>query len=53
MHVLYQGEAAVGRISLGADWKVSVSDELLYALRGAFGDDYVRLRYASGSDGSA
>ncbi|MEE6246623.1 MAG: DNA polymerase III subunit alpha [Pseudomonadota bacterium] len=53
VHVLYQGEAAVGRISLGADWKVSVSDELLYALRGAFGEDYVRLRYASGSDGSA
>ena len=53
VHVLYQGETAVGRISLGADWKVSVSDELLYALRGAFGDDYVRVRYASGSDGSA
>ncbi|GIS20337.1 MAG: hypothetical protein CM15mP120_22530 [Pseudomonadota bacterium] len=27
VHVLYQGEAAVGRISLGADWKVSVSDD--------------------------
>ena len=50
VHVLYQGESAVGRISLGADWKVSVSDELLYALRNAFGDDYVRVRYAQGTD---
>ena len=53
MHVIYQGEAAVGESAWVLMRKVSVSDELLYALRGAFGDDYVRLRYASGSDGSA
>ena len=47
MHVLYR-ETAVGQLAC-ADFVVS--DELLYALRGAFGDDYARLRYASGSDG--
>ena len=51
MHVLYQGHSAVGRISLGADWRVSVSDELLQSLRTAFGDSYVRVQYAGGADG--
>jgi DNA polymerase-3 subunit alpha len=50
VHVVYQGESAVGRISLGADWKVSISDELLYALRSAFGDDYVRVCYTATAD---
>lgn len=50
VHVLYQGQNAVGRISLGTDWKVAVSDELLHALRSAFGDGYVRVQYAAGAD---
>ena len=53
VHVLYQGHSAVGRISLGADWRVSVSDELLQSLRLAFGDSYVRVQYAGGADGSS
>ena len=53
VHVLYQGHSAVGRISLGADWRVSVSDELLQSLRSAFGDSYVRVQYAGGADGSS
>ncbi|HBK12623.1 MAG TPA: DNA polymerase III subunit alpha, partial [Gammaproteobacteria bacterium] len=51
VHVLYQGHSAVGRISLGADWRGSVSDELLQSLRTAFGDSYVRVQYAGGADG--
>ena len=51
VHVLYQGQSAVGRISLGADWRVIVSDELLHSLRSAFGDRYVRVQYAGGADG--
>ncbi len=51
VHVLYRGQDAVGRISLGVDWKVAVSDELLHALRSAFGDNYVRVQYAAGADG--
>jgi DNA polymerase-3 subunit alpha len=53
VHVLYQGHSAVGRISLGVDWRVSVSDELLQSLRSAFGDNYVRVQYAGGADGSS
>lgn len=53
VHVLYQGHSAVGRISLGADWRVSVSDELLQSLRTAFGDSYVRVQYAGGADSSS
>ncbi|HAH80965.1 MAG TPA: DNA polymerase III subunit alpha, partial [Gammaproteobacteria bacterium] len=53
VHVLYQGHSAVGRISLGADWRGLVSDELLQSLRSAFGDSYVRVQYAGGADGSS
>ena len=48
--VLYQagdGEAgARGRITLGPDWHVRPSDDLLARLRSEFGDERVRLTYA-------
>jgi DNA polymerase-3 subunit alpha len=52
VNVLYQtengsGEAARGRIRLGAQWCVNPSDELLRALRAEFGDDRVDLNYVA------
>ena len=48
--VLYQagdGEAgARGRITLGPDWHVRPSDDLLARLRSEFGDERVKLTYA-------
>ncbi len=45
--VLYSGEAAAARISLGQDWQVQASDDLLRSLRDEFGN-CVRLEYATG-----
>jgi DNA polymerase-3 subunit alpha len=52
--VLYQtaadsaaGCGARGQITLGPDWRVRPSDDLLARLRSEFGDERVRLSYAS------
>ncbi len=45
--VLYAGEAAAARISLGQDWQVQASDDLLRSLRDEFGN-CVHLEYATG-----
>lgn len=46
--VVYQANGAQGRIQLGSDWRVSASDELLLSLKSEFGDERVKLAYASG-----
>jgi len=43
--VSYRGREAEGRILLGADWRVSPSDDLLSDLRGEFGHDGVNVAY--------
>ena len=45
--VLYRGEQASARISLGQNWQVQASDDLLHCLRSEFGG-CVRLEYATG-----
>ncbi len=45
--VVYQANGAQGRIQLGSNWRVSASDELLLSLKSEFGDDHVKLAYAS------
>ena len=43
----YDGRGARAHISLGRDWQVVPSDDLIYALKGEFGDRNVRLAYDS------
>ena len=44
--VLYTCEGAEGRISLGRNWRIRGSDELLAELKSEFGDDSVAFLYA-------
>jgi len=54
--VLYQtgngSSCARGRITLGPEWQVEPSDDLLRRLRSEFGDERVTLTYAAGSGAS-
>ncbi len=43
----YLGAGARGRVTLGTDWKVSPTDELLQRLGAEFGDDCVELDYSA------
>jgi DNA polymerase-3 subunit alpha len=42
------GTGARGQLTLGPDWQVNPTDELLRRLRAEFGDERVRLTYAGG-----
>jgi DNA polymerase-3 subunit alpha len=46
--ILYKAEEAEGKISLGPEWQVKVSEQLLFDLEENFGDEKVSLHYAKG-----
>jgi len=46
--ILYKAEEAEGKISLGPEWHVKVSQQLLFDLEEHFGDEKVTLHYAKG-----
>ena len=46
--ILYKAEEAQGRISLGPEWHVKVSQQLLFDLEENFGDEKVSLNYPQG-----
>jgi DNA polymerase III subunit alpha len=47
VRILYRGATASAEISLGEDWRLPPSDEVMTRLRERFGADRVSLRYAS------
>jgi DNA polymerase-3 subunit alpha len=46
--ILYKAEEAQGKISLGPEWHVKVSQQLLFDLEENFGDEKVSLNYPQG-----
>ena len=44
--IRYAAATAQAEISLGRDWRVAASDDLLRSLKQAFGNECVQLRYA-------
>ena len=45
VHIEYMNNQALGSITLGDEWRVSINDELLDTLRNYFGQDNVQLEY--------
>jgi hypothetical protein len=45
---LYKAQEAQGKISLGPEWQVKVSQQLLFDLEENFGDEKVSLNYSQG-----
>ena len=46
--ILYKAQEAQGKISLGPEWHVKVSQQLLFDLEESFGDEKVSLNYPQG-----
>ena len=46
--ILYKAQEAQGKISLGPEWQVKVSQQLLFDLEENFGDEKVSLNYSQG-----
>ncbi len=46
--ILYKAQEAQGKISLGPEWHVKVSQQLLFDLEENFGDEKVSLNYSQG-----